>query len=440
MRISLFGMGYVGAVSAACLTELGHEVVGVDVNQDKVDSINKGHSPVVEDGVAERISQAVEVGRMRATTDAMAAIRDTEVTLVCVGTPSDARGALSLASVEAVFGEIGKAIREKDTEHTVVMRSTVVPGSMEGKLAPLLEEASGRKIGESLALCINPEFLREGTAVADFYGPPFTLVGSVGSGHLGPDVLRKLLAGIDAPFFVTSCRTAEAVKFVSNAFHGLKITFANEVGTLLKELGVDSREAMKLFCEDSQLNISKAYLRPGFAFGGSCLPKELRAFQAVAKARGLEMPMLDKVLPSNETHVERAFELVQKHGRQKIAFFGLAFKPGTDDLRESPLVALAERLLGRGFELSIYDHALEMSKLVGANREFIEREIPHLEKLLAPDPKACLDGAGIIVLGHAPAAAIESIRVEHAGRPIIDLDGVRALEELADAKYEGICW
>ncbi len=438
MRISIFGMGYVGAVSAACFTELGHEVVGVDVNADKVRALNEGISPVVEAGVGELIRSAAADGRVRATDDCAEAVAATDLSLVCVGTPSNAAGELTLVAVEAVVADIGRAIRAKDADHALVIRSTVVPGTTEGRLAPLLEEHSGRKIGAGVELAFNPEFLREGSAVKDFYAPPFTIIGSLTEG--GYRAVEAVYAKVDAPAIRTEIKVAESVKFLSNAFHALKIAFANEAGALLKDMGADAREAMRLFCEDRQLNISPAYLRPGFAFGGSCLPKELRAFQALAKRRDVDVPMLASVLASNARHVDRGFELVAKHGRQKVALFGLSFKPGTDDLRESPLVSLAERLLGRGFELSIFDESLELGRLLGANRDFIEREIPHLDRLLAVDAATCMDGAGILVVGHAPQAVVEHIAANHAGRPIVDLAGIARLQALDVANYEGICW
>lgn len=431
-------MGYVGAVSGACLTELGHEVIGVDLNEKKVADINKGRSPVVEAGVSERIASAVDRGAMRATTNATEAVAASEVSLVCVGTPSGASGNLSTSAVESVVREIGTVLRDRADSHTIVVRSTVPPGTTESVLQSTLEDAAGRRIGDRLELVFNPEFLREGSAVQDFYAPPFTLAGSVGTG--GFDTVAALYAGVPAPLQKTTCRMAESVKFLSNAFHALKIAFANEAGAILKKLAIDARVAMRIFCEDTSLNISKTYLRPGFAFGGSCLPKEVRALQALARREELELPVLAGILTSNTLHVQRAFALVTAHGRQKVALFGLAFKAGTDDLRESPLVALAEMLLGKGYEIAIYDEAVEIGRLIGANRQFIEREIPHLERLLYTDATACLEGAGTIVVGHASRAALDAIAAQHDGRPIIDLAGLPALEQLAGASYEGICW
>ncbi|MCA8969781.1 MAG: nucleotide sugar dehydrogenase [Planctomycetes bacterium] len=438
MRISIFGMGYVGAVSSACFAELGHEVVGVDLNPQKLEAIAAGRSPVVEAGVAERIAKAHADGRVRATQDAAMAVATTDLSLVCVGTPSNAKGELSLGAVDAVVGEIGRAIAKKDGSHTLVLRSTVVPGTTEDRVAPALEHASGRTLGQGLELAFNPEFLREGSAVRDFYAPPFTLAGSASPG--GAEQVRRVYEGVEAPFHAVSCRAAESVKFLSNAFHAVKIVFANESGALLKDLGVDAREALELFCKDRSLNISSAYLKPGGAFGGSCLPKEIRAFMALAGDRNVAMPMIENVMASNVRQKERAFEIVAKHGRGRVALFGLAFKPGTDDLRESPYVDLAERLLGKGYEIAIYDEALEVGRLMGANREFIEREIPHLDELLVRDPKRVLEGADVLVVAHAPASVIDLIAEHHGGRPIIDLSGVPALRRIEGASYEGLSW
>ncbi len=438
MRVSIFGMGYVGAVSGACLAELGHEIIGVDVNADKVASINQGQTPVVEDGVPERIQAGVASGRIRATTDAREAVENSDMTFISVGTPSDANGSVSLQAIDAVSAEIGVAISAKDTAHTVVVRSTVPPGTTEDHIAPALSRHSGRQLGGGLEVGFNPEFLREGAAVRDFFNPPFTVGGSVGPG--GYDAIEAVYKGVEAPFVRTSCRVAESIKYLSNSFHAVKITFANELGTLLKHLGMDSREALELFRQDRELNISPAYLRPGFAFGGSCLPKELRAIQAMARKMDLDLPMLGNVMAANGSHIDRAFTMITRGGRRKVALFGLAFKPGTDDLRESPLVTLAERLIGKGYELTIYDRSLEIGRLVGANRDFIEREIPHLDRLLAKEPAAALDGAEVIVVGHAPADAVDAIKAAARGRTIVDLAGLDALKDLPETVYEGICW
>ena len=431
-------MGYVGAVSSSCLAEMGHEVIGVDINPQKVDAINAGQPPLVETGVEDRLSTAVNEKRLRATTDAVEAVHGSEASMICVGTPSDTGGAPALDALDAVIAEIGRALRHKPEPHTVVIRSTVSPGVTEEHIQPRLAQASGRSVGDGFELCFNPEFLREGTAVKDFFNPPFTLAGSLGEN--GFQVLENLYASLDAPFIRTDTRIAESVKYLSNAFHALKIAFANEAGALLNTFDIDSREAMRIFCMDRDLNISPAYLRPGFAFGGSCLPKEVRAFAALSKGRDLELPVLGSILPSNSEHIERAFQLITRDGRRHVALFGLAFKPGTDDLRESPFVALAERLLGKGYKLTIYDRFVEIARLTGTNREFIEREIPHLEDLMAPTPSDALTAADVIVVGHVGSEETTVIANGHGGRKIIDLQGVQALEALPDSDYEGICW
>ena len=438
MKVSIFGMGYVGAVSGVCLADLGHDVIGVDTSQTKVDLINDGTAPIVEAGVAERIEAARKAGRIRATTDAGEAVAASDISMISVGTPSSAAGTPSFGAIDAVVAQIGKAIGAKNTPHTVVMRSTVTPGTTEDRVLPALVKASGRQPGKGLEVCYNPEFLREGSAVKDFFKPPFTVAGCLSDAGFAD--MQGLYDTIEAPLIRTDCRVAESLKYASNSFHALKITFANEMGTLLKHLGVDARETMRIFCEDRDLNISKAYLRPGFAFGGSCLPKELRALQGLARSHHIELPMLAQVLNSNNRHIEMAYEMIAGNGRGKIALFGLAFKPGTDDLRESPLVLLAERLIGKGFELSVFDRSVEAARLMGANRDFIDREIPHFERLLAKQPEDTLEGAHTIVIGHAGPAEIAAIKKLHGGRKIVDLQGIREIETLTGVSYEGICW
>lgn len=438
MRISIFGMGYVGAVSGACLARLGHEVIGVDVNKGKIDTINKGGSPVVEEGLPELMQEAHAAGRISATDDPLEAVRRTDISLISVGTPTGPDGNQVLSALDSVLVSIGKALRQKSERHTVVVRSTVLPRTTENHIAPMLAQASGRKLGEGLDVGFNPEFLREGAAIKDFFYPPFVVMGGVG--REGCDGGTNLYSGIDAPFFSTTASIAEALKYACNAYHAVKIVFANELGTLMKAMGIDAREAMRLFCEERQLNISSAYLRPGFAFGGSCLPKELRAIGGIAKSVRVEIPMLANVLSSNDRHVDRAFEMIQRRGRRKVALFGLAFKPGTDDLRESPLVTLAERLIGKGFELAIFDRSVDLARLTGTNLEYIEREIPHLDRLVTNSVEETLAGAGTIVIGHAPNDAIEPIVSAASGRCVIDLQGVRALQQLPGVDYDGICW
>lgn len=438
MNLSIFGMGYVGVVSGACLAKLGHRVIGVDVNPDKVALINSGQSPIVEPGVAQLMADLVAQGRLLATTDVRRAIEESDVSFVSVGTPSSKTGAPSFDSIDHVTVQMGEAIGAKKTAHTVVIRSTVPPGTVSGRIAPALMRTSGRKLGEGLELADNPEFLREGRALNDFEKPPFTLIGA--SSEAAVAVVRELYRDIDAPFIVTDERTSESIKYLCNIFHAVKIGFANEVGAVLKGLGVDAREAMRVFCEDRVLNISPAYLRPGFAFGGSCLPKDLRGFLSLAAGGNIDTPFLGSLLRSNERHVDRAYEMVARGGRRKVAFFGLSFKPGTDDMRESPLVALAEKLIGKGYDLAIYDHDVELARLTGANKAFIEQEIPHLGRLLKQSVQETLDGAGVIVVGHIGAQEAEVLSNLHGGRTIVDLQGVTSLEKLEKADYQGICW
>ncbi|MGD1876729.1 MAG: nucleotide sugar dehydrogenase [Kiloniellaceae bacterium] len=438
MKVSIFGMGYVGAVSGACFARLGHTVTGVDVNRGKIDTINSGGTPVVEEGLTELMAEAQASGRISATDDAVGAVLDSDISLISVGTPTGPDGKQSLGALDAVIAAIGEAVQKKTTPHSVVVRSTVMPGTTERRIAPALEKAAGRRLGDGLELCFNPEFLREGAAVKDFFTPPFTVIGSVGDA--GSPGAEGLYAGIQAPLIGTSSSTAESLKYACNAYHAVKIAFANEMGALMKANGIDGRDAMRIFCEDRDLNISPAYLRPGFAFGGSCLPKELRAIADMAKDVNLSLPMLDHVLASNDRHIDRAFEMIQRRGRRKIALFGLAFKPGTDDLRESPLVTLAERLIGKGFELAIFDRSVDLARLTGTNLEYIEREIPHLDRLVSNSVEATLDGARTIVIGHAPKDAIPAIAAAANGCSVIDLQGVAELQQLSGADYEGICW
>jgi GDP-mannose 6-dehydrogenase len=437
MKVSIFGMGYVGVVSAACLAKHGHTVVGVDVNPDKVALINSGQSPIVEPGIPELLAELVSARRCTATTDAYAAVAESDVSMVSVGTPSSKTGAPSLDAIDHVAVQIGEAIARKNSPHTVVIRSTVPPGTVKDRIAPALVRASGRKLGDGLELLDNPEFLREGRAVADFEKPPFTLIGA--SSEKAVAVARELYDGIDAPFITTDERTAESIKYLCNIFHAVKIGFANEAGAVLKSLGIDARTALDVFCQDHVLNISPAYLKPGFAFGGSCLPKDLRGFLALAAGEHVETPFLGSLLTANARHVDRAFDMIVKGGRRRIAFFGLSFKPGTDDMRESPLVTLAEKLIGKGYELAIYDRDVELARLTGANKAFIEHEIPHLGKLLKQTVEETLDGAGVIVIGHVGKTERAAIAAQHAGRTIVDLQGVAELAQ-AGADYQGICW
>jgi len=437
VRISIFGLGYVGAVSCACLPELGHEVIGVDTNALKVQMINAGQSPVVEEGINELIEAAVKAGKLRATDDVETAIMESELSLISVATPSKANYEPDLSAVDAVIESIGRIIARKPGAHTVVLRSTVQPGTTEDRIQPLLERAAGRKVGDRLSLVFNPEFLREGSSVKDFHQPPQTVIGSVDAD--GYAVLEAMYQGLPGAFVRTSCKVAESVKYLCNVFHAMKIVFANEAGSVLKACGLDGREVMKIFCQDTQLNISPAYLRPGFAFGGSCLPKEVKGFLTLARDRDVPVPAMAGLLDSNESHIKAAYRLIARDGRRRIALFGLAFKPGTDDMRDSPLVALAEQLLGKGFEMRIFDRNVKLSRLLGKNKEFVEREIPHLDRLLAESPELALGDAEVIVVGHADVEARKAIVAQARGRRIVDLSGYAELRDCG-AEYEGICW
>lgn len=438
MRISVFGIGYVGAVSSGCLAELGHDVIGVDVSPDKVAMLAAGQSPIVEAEIGELIAGNAARGRLTATTDVAGAVANSEVSFIAVGTPSAADGSVALRAVDAVLESIGRAIADKSGPHTVVMRSTVPPGTAETRAIPALEATSGRKLGNGLFYYSNPEFLREGTAVRDFHAPAMTLIGAPPGDDAGK--LRELYAPIAAPVQVVPYRVAESAKHLSNVYHAVKLAFANEAGAVLAAMGVDAREAFRIFCEDRILNVSAAYLRPGFAFGGSCLPKDTRSFLALGEQAGVATPFLHQVLPSNVAVVERAFAMVAAHGRKPVAMFGLAFKSGTDDLRESPYVTLAERLIGRGYDLKIFDRSVNVASLLGANRAYIEREIPHIERLMAPDVASTLKGAGIVVVGHVSGEDRRELLDALDGQEVLDLAGIPALAAHPRITYQGFCW
>lgn len=438
MKVSIFGLGYVGAVSAGCLADLGHQIFGVDINRRKCELINSGQSPVTEERIDDLIRVAVANGALIATTDTARAVAETDISLISVGTPPNANGSPALEALEIVIRQIGEAMRAKGDGHVIVLRSTVPPGTTEDLVVPMLEQASGKKLGTGFHVAFNPEFLREGSSVKDFYKPPFTVIGS--PTEEGYQAIEQLYATITAPVIRTNTRVAESVKCLSNAYHAVKITFANEVGAILKSMGIDSREVMSIFCQDRDLNISAAYLKPGFAFGGSCLPKDLSALVSFARSNDIDVPFLGNVMKANDAHIERTLDMVMRHRLRRVALFGLAFKHGTDDLRASPLVTLTERLIGKGYQMTICDEFVEESRLMGKNREFIDQEIPHFERLLQSDPAAALADAEIIVIGHVGPRGIEAIAQHHNGRPIIDLAGVSAVRTLPGVNYEGICW
>ncbi len=438
MKISVFGIGYVGAVSCGCLAKAGHEIVGVDVAPDKVATLAAGKSPIVEDEIDTLIAEGVRQGKLRATTDVTAAVHETDVSFISVGTPSGRDGSVSMHAVDAVVATIGAALRDKPGVHTVVMRSTVPPGTAEDRVIPALEQHSGKKHGEGFRYYSNPEFLREGSSVKDFHAPPYTLIGAA-PGDDGA-VVRQIYAGIGGEVYVAPFKVAESVKMLANAYHAVKLAFANEGGAILAALGVDARAAYKLFCEDKILNISSAYLTPGFAFGGSCLPKDMRSLLALADHAHVPAPFLKNVLPSNQAVIERAYEAIERHGRQRVALFGLAFKQGTDDLRESPFVVLAEKLLGKGFELCIFDRFVQVARLTGSNRAYIGREIPHLERLLAAEPAEALQGAKLVVVGHVAKADRPALLSRLDGHTVLDLAGIPELRAHKGITYQGLCW
>lgn len=438
MRISVFGLGYVGCVSAACLAASGHEVVGVDVNPLKVELITRGQAPVVEERIGELTSEVVRSGALRATTDVADAVGATEISLVCVGTPSASNGSLSTVYLERVAEEIGRALAAKEGRHTVVFRSTMLPGTCTDLLVPILERASGLTAGTGFGVAVNPEFLREGTSVRDFFEPPKTVIGEFDAASGDP--VAALYEGLPGEVFRVPVAVAEMTKYADNAFHGLKIGFANEIGAICQALGLDSHRVMDVFLADRKLNISTAYLRPGFAFGGSCLPKDLRGLVYAARRADVSVPLLSHVLPSNEDHLRRAFELVSAAGSRKVGLFGLSFKPGTDDLRESPLVELAERLLGKGYDLRIYDANVTLSRLMGANRDYIESRLPHLGDLLTNSADDVLAHADVCVVGCQDPAVLSALDGAE-DRTIIDLVRLPDADtRRAHPGYVGLGW
>lgn len=437
MKISIFGLGYVGAVSAGCLAKDGHEVVGVDPNRTKVDLVNQGTTPIVEKDIGEMIGEAVRQGRLRATTDVRQAVRDTEISLICVGTPSQLNGNLDLSYVRRVCEEIGAALADKQAFHVVVARSTMLPGSMRDVVIPALEGASGKKAGVDFGVCNNPEFLREGTAVYDYYHPPKTVIGESDT-HAG-DVLVQLYEGMQAPMIRTSIETAEMVKYTDNVWHALKVGFANEIGNVCKALGIDSHEVMSIFCQDTKLNLSPYYLKPGFAFGGSCLPKDVRALTYKGKSLDVPLPILNAILPSNDLQVQKAVDMVMAKGKRRVGVLGFSFKAGTDDLRESPVVEVIERLLGKGYDLRIYDRNVNMAALTGANRDYILNHIPHISRIMMKSTAEVLDFAEVIVVGNGAPEFREALQQARDGQVVVDLVRIGA-QRSEEGRYDGICW
>jgi GDP-mannose 6-dehydrogenase len=437
MKISIFGMGYVGAVSAACIAKDGHEVVGVDVDRKKLDFIAQGSSPVVEKGLEDLIKDSVDSKRLTVSSSVTEAVRNTQMSFVCVGTPSATNGQLDLTYVKRVSEQIGLVLREKSEPHLIVVRSTALPGTMNGTVIPILENASGKRAGQHFGVCYNPEFLREGTAVFDFYNPPKTLIGQMDDSS--GDLLAALYEKLPAPIIRTELQIAEMCKYVDNTWHALKVTFSNEIGNICKLLGLDSHKVMEIFCQDTKLNISSKYLKPGFAFGGSCLPKDVRALTHKARMMSLELPILYSILRSNEMQIARAVQIVTKLAHRRVGILGLSFKAGTDDLRESPMVELVERLLGKGYDMRIYDNNVKMASLFGTNRDYILNHIPHISALLVDSLDEVLKHAKTVIIGNRTEEFFDiSEKLSH-DQVVVDL--VHAINnEGRIGLYEGLCW
>jgi GDP-mannose 6-dehydrogenase len=438
-RISVFGLGYVGTVSAACFAHQGNEVIGVDLSPGKVEAMEAGRSPIVEPRLGDLIAQCHQSRLLRATSDSAAAVLTSDISFLCVGTPSLRNGKLDLGHIEPVCREIGETLKKKDSFHLIVLRSTVLPGTAESIVVPALEKASGKRMGPEFGVCVNPEFMREGTAVNDFLEPSMTVIGASEPGH--SRMLRELYAWAPGRIFETSFRSAEMVKYVCNAWHATKVSFANEVGALAKELGVDAESVVEIFLADSKLNISSSYLKPGFAFGGSCLPKDVRALNYRAKELDLELPLFESLLPSNESHLERAVAMVLATGKKKIAVLGLSFKAATDDLRESPQVQLVKRLIGEGREIQIWDDNVSLGRLIGSNRQYIEEVIPHVGSLLSTNLEQVLQRAEVVIIG---TRGIDKSVLDSHLRPthfVVDLVNLeKSKRPTASNSYEGICW
>ena len=437
--ISVFGLGYVGTVTAACLAYRGNNVIGVDLSQPKVEAINSGNSPIVEPRVSEIIADSHKANRLHATSSAEAAVMNSEISFLCVGTPGLRNGKLDLGHIEPVCREIGEILKKKNSFHLVVLRSTVLPGTAETIVVPTLGKSSGKRMGPDFGVCVNPEFMREGTAVADFLEPAMTVIGAVDKAHSA--LVRELYAWTPGRMFETSFRSAEMLKYVCNAWHAVKIAFANEIGTLARELDVDAESVMEMFVSDTKLNISPIYLKPGFAFGGSCLPKDVRALNYRAKELDLKLPLFDSIMPSNEEHLARAVEMVLQTGKRKIGMLGLSFKAATDDLRESPQVQLVKRLIAEGREIQIWDDNVSLGRLIGSNREYIEQVIPHIGLLLNANLEEVLKDAEVVVIGTRDLNWDSLKNSSRRDQEVIDLVNLeKSRRPQITSAYKGICW
>ena len=441
MKIAIFGLGYVGCVSAACLVRDDHQVIGVDVNPVKLETIRAGKSPIIEPGLEALLAEGVKNGRLTTTDDTETAVFEAEIIIVCVGTPSQKNGGLDLGYVENVCEQIGRALRQKETYTVVAIRSTILPGVSHNSLLPILEEASGKTAGVDFGFCVNPEFLREGSAIKDFDNPPYTIIGQVDerSGY----TLAKIYQDIDAPIHFVSLGVSEMVKYASNAFHALKVAFANEIGNISKAYGVDSHQVMDIFIQDTKLNLSPVYLKPGFSFGGSCLPKDVRALLYAGRQKDLNLPVMEAILPSNELQTQKALEMLMAHGKKTIGLVGISFKSDTDDLRESPAVELAERLIGKGFNVNIYDREVSLNKLHGSNKAYIDQVMPHIGSLMMPTLEDAVQASETIVVAKQPSSQeydqlLALLTPQHTLIDLVRLNG-RQVSDFGGT-YDGICW
>ncbi len=436
MKISVFGMGYVGAVCSACFAKDGHQIIGVDPQQVKIDLINQGKSPIIEEGLEELISAGVSSGNLKAVQNVQTAIEESDISIICVGTPSRINGSLNLDYIKLVCEEIGLAIKNKQERHTIVMRSTVLPGTAEELAIPALEQSSGKKMGEGFGYVSNPEFLRESTAIFDFYHPPKTVIGE--TDKESGEIIASLYSHLEAPLIRTDVAIAEMVKYADNAWHAVKVSFGNEIGNIAKKLGIDGQKVMDIFCQDQKLNLSSYYLRPGFAFGGSCLPKDVRAITYKARDLDIHTPLLSSLIPSNNEQIEHAFSQLKHTQKKKVAMLGISFKANTDDLRESPLVELVEKMIGKGYVIKIYDKCVSIAKLVGANKEYIMQHIPHVSDLLEENLEKVINHADVIIIGNNAEEFQNIGPIIKDGTHIIDLVRIKNLED--KPLYQGICW